>query len=184
MTDCPNGEIRDQLPDYVHGRLDAGERARVAAHVATCAACAAEVALLETTRRLQTAAAPRIDTARIARALPSPPVRVARRRASSRLASWRIAAAIATVAIGGASIAVIRGITTPAGDRMPSAQPVAVVAPAEPTESSVALPDAGHLSDLSDDDVESLLNDIEHFDGVPDADPQPAVPTLHSGGSL
>ena len=32
MTDCPNAEIRDLLPDLVHGRLDAAARADVERH--------------------------------------------------------------------------------------------------------------------------------------------------------
>jgi anti-sigma factor RsiW len=176
MTDCPNGDIRDQLPDYVHGRLEPQARARVAAHVATCASCAAEIELLETARRLMAAAAPPIDTARIVAALPSPP-RATRpalvRRSPARLTSWRIAAVIATVAIGGASIAVIRGIVGPT----PAPQAAALAA-----DNTVTLPDGGHLAELSDADVQSLVDDIDHFDAVPDANPQPPVPVLHTGG--
>jgi anti-sigma factor RsiW len=182
MTDCPNGDTRDQLPDYVHERLDAAARARVAAHVATCASCAAEVELLGTARRVLTAAAPRVDIARIVAALPSPPQSTPRlgvirpspvRRQPAHLRPWRIAAVVATVAIGGASIAVIRGITNP-NVQMPTPT-------AEPT---VVLPDGGRIGELSDDDVQSLLNDIDHFDGVPDENPQPTVPALHPGGTL
>ena len=78
MTDCPNGDIRDQLPDYVHDRLNAADRARVAAHVASCPSCAVEIKLLDTARRVLTAAAPSIDTARIVATLPSPPRAVPR----------------------------------------------------------------------------------------------------------
>jgi anti-sigma factor RsiW len=196
MTDCPNGDIRDQLPDYVHDRLDTAARALVAAHVATCASCAAEVALLATARRVLTAAAPRIDTARVVAALPAPPRATARpalvrpaqpaRRSAFHLTTWRIAAVVATIAIGGASIAVIRGITQPDVTAV-SVPPRAVEAPT-PTEAladnNVALPDGGRIGELSDDDVQSLLNDIDQLDGVPDASPQPAVPALHTGGTL
>ena len=221
MTDCPNGDIRDQLPDYVHDRLNAADRARVAAHVASCASCAVEVKLLDTARRVLTAAAPSIDTARIVAALPSPSrggvqrpaiVRSARvdpRRPAFRVTSWRIAATVATVAIAGASMVVIRGMTgVPASPSVTSPVAVAplsaVVAPApatprpgspQPTpqghqeqmladNNNVALPDGGRIGELSDDDVQSLLNDIDHLDGVPDENPQPAVPALHTGGTL
>jgi anti-sigma factor RsiW len=232
MTDCPNGDIRDQLPDYVHDRLNAADRARVAAHVASCPSCAVEIKLLDTARRVLTAAAPSIDTARIVATLPSPPravprpaiVRSARgvelgvepgvergiepRRPAFRVTSWRIAAAFATVAIAGASMVVIRGMTgVPASPSVTSpvavAPPPAVVAPApvtqrpvspQPTpqvhqemvlaDNNVALPDGGRIGELSDDDVQSLLDDIDHLDGVPDENPQPAVPALHTGGTL
>ena len=64
MTDCPNAEIRDLLPDLVHGRLDATARADVERHVRDCDDCAAEVTLL---RELRTAfhASPRVDVAAI-----------------------------------------------------------------------------------------------------------------------
>ena len=40
-------ELRDSLPALALGALDAGERAEVAAHVASCATCAAELVRLE-----------------------------------------------------------------------------------------------------------------------------------------
>jgi hypothetical protein len=224
MTDCPNGDTRDQLPDYVHDRLNAADRARVAAHVASCPSCAVEIKLLDTARRVLTAAAPSIDTARIVAALPSPTravprpaiVRSARevergiepRRPAFRVTSWRIAATFATVAIAGASMVVIRGMTgVPSSPSVTSpiavAPPPAMVAPPpvtqrpvspQPTpqvhkevvlaDNNVALPDGGRIGELSDDDVQSLLDDIDHLDGVPDENPQPAVPALHTGGTL
>jgi anti-sigma factor RsiW len=196
MTDCPNGDIRDQLPDYAHDRLDTAARALVAAHVATCGSCAAEVALLGTARRVLTAATPRIDVARVVAAMPAPPPATGHpalvspaqptRRPAFGVASWRIAAVVATVAIGGASIAVIRGITQP-GVTAVSVAPRVVEAPA-PSEAladnNVVLPDGGRIGELSDDDVQSLLNDIDQLDGLPDANPQPTVPALHPGGTL
>ncbi len=50
MIDCPNGEMRDRLPDFVHDQLTASLRAEVSAHLAGCAACAAEVTLLHELR--------------------------------------------------------------------------------------------------------------------------------------
>lgn len=43
---CVDETSRERLPELVHGRLAPGEAARVDAHVAACAACAAELALL------------------------------------------------------------------------------------------------------------------------------------------
>jgi anti-sigma factor RsiW len=230
MTDCPNGEIRDELPDYVHDRLVGAERARVAAHVASCPFCAAEVELLGAARRAITAAAPRIDPARIVAALPAPPralrgpaiVRplASARRPAARVGSWRMAAAIATIAVGSVSFAVIRDIgggSTATGHQVSApavasnAVPPRVVAPApvvappavppqvalqsqpqpkgavqgeEVADNNVVVPDGGRLNDLSDDDVQSLLNDIDQLDGVPDANPQPAMAPLRTGGTL
>jgi hypothetical protein len=50
MRDCPNGEIRDLLPEFVHDRLAPAEAARVRDHVAACEDCDVEVALLRSLR--------------------------------------------------------------------------------------------------------------------------------------
>ena len=50
MSDCPNAEIRDLLPDLLHDRLDAPTRARVLAHVDGCADCRSELELLRSLR--------------------------------------------------------------------------------------------------------------------------------------
>ena len=46
MTDCPNAEMRDRLPDLLHERLETSVRAAVMAHVDECDDCRAEIALL------------------------------------------------------------------------------------------------------------------------------------------
>lgn len=111
MTDCPRGdEMRDVLPDLLNERLDAVERAEVERHVASCPACAAELAMLRSMRSAL-AAAPRVDAARIAAAVhasrsaaaSAPNVRplAARRPASDvRRIAWRIAAAFVVAALG------------------------------------------------------------------------------------
>ncbi|PYP60840.1 MAG: hypothetical protein DMD26_18920, partial [Gemmatimonadetes bacterium] len=50
MTDCPNAEMRDRLPDLLHERLDASARAVVMAHVADCDDCRAELVVLREAR--------------------------------------------------------------------------------------------------------------------------------------
>jgi len=113
MTDSPRGdEMRDVLPDLLNERLDAVERAEVERHVASCPACAAELAMLRSMRSAL-AAAPRVDVARIAAAVhasrsASPAMRVpnvrplAARRAApaNRRIAWRIAAAFVAAALG------------------------------------------------------------------------------------
>jgi anti-sigma factor RsiW len=212
MTDCPNGEMRDQLPAYVHGRLDAATRAAVEAHIAGCAECATELALLHSARRVINAGTPTVDVRRIVAALPAPPaarrvarvpgIRPARKPVWSTL---RIAAALATVAIGGVSIAVVQRLTAPEPTLVPAVAtapvttPAPVVAPVQPapvvaTPAPVDVPAAGEvsegapltvgggMSDMSDADVKALLGAMDNLDGVPDAEPQPTVPGLH--GSL
>jgi anti-sigma factor RsiW len=113
VNDCSNAEIRDQLPDLLHDRLSDGARATVLAHVDGCADCRNELALLRSLQGMLATAAPRIDTSRIARALPAPPSRTAAPRRASRWSDWRIAATITVLAVGGTSIALV----TRSGDR-------------------------------------------------------------------
>ena len=94
MNDCPNGDIRDLLPDLLHGRLDASERARVESHVATCAACSAELGLLRDLRTTMRRV-PAIDASAIAAAIPAvsrpraaPLDHVGARRRPSRRSRW------------------------------------------------------------------------------------------------
>ncbi|MBX6333632.1 MAG: zf-HC2 domain-containing protein, partial [Gemmatimonadaceae bacterium] len=135
MTDCPRGDIRDLLPDLVHDQLAPELRAAVEAHVATCAACAAEVALLHR-MRAALGRTPRLDVERIAAAVRAaraddagvpdtipiaaiPATRAgevpaaARPRAARRRvlwSDWRAAAGIAAVAVGVMSYSLARSI--------------------------------------------------------------------------
>lgn len=166
MSECLNTELRDLLPDLAAERLSGSERARVAAHLASCESCAAEVELLRAARRVMSQDVPVPDVARIVAALPKPPVIVeakpvlvassnlrsvgARRvvgtsggrgtprrwlgdvlGGGSRRTAWRIAA-VATVAVGGLSVAVIRHLA-PVQPTGVSELPPSVVAPPAPT---------------------------------------------------
>ena len=50
MTDCTNSELKDLLPQLGQGTLDVADEASVRTHVAACADCRAELALLEAVR--------------------------------------------------------------------------------------------------------------------------------------
>lgn len=189
MTDCSNVEIRERLPELLHGALTAAERARVDAHVAGCATCAEELALLRTARRVLSAvpvAAP--ATASIVAALPRPvPARampVAREAPRRSPYFFRIAAAISFISLGGISVAVARsylGDVTPfvvdsaaqladtgvAGGPagMPGDTPVAAGA----SQSLAVHPAVGALDDA---DLESLLGELESLEAAPLAEPE------------
>jgi hypothetical protein len=72
MNDCGNAEMRDQLPDLLHGRLDELAYAVVAAHIETCVDCHEELELLRAVLSMAHARTPKIDIAAIVRALPTP----------------------------------------------------------------------------------------------------------------
>lgn len=132
MTDCQNAEIRDQLPDLLHDRLSAGERAAVLAHVDGCAECRDELELLRGVRRALVTTTPRIDTALIVSALPKPgaSVVIPLRAKRSRWADWRVAATITVLAAGGSSVALL--------SRARATVPPVVIAPDRPTDTAQA----------------------------------------------
>ena len=109
MTECRVGEMRDRLPDYVHGRLGASARAEVEKHLLTCAACREEVALLRSARSGIVRRTPAVDAARVVRAvrqsqlsktMPGTRPDMVRVRRPVPAAAWRIAAGIALLATG------------------------------------------------------------------------------------
>jgi hypothetical protein len=131
MTECNDGDVRDLLPDYVAGTLARARQDYVEAHVASCAECADEAALLRVVRSVR----PRgvdIDVSRIVAALPGRPsapalhllrddaqaatrrpvagraspgvIDIAARRRPASSAAWRIAAAVGITVVGSWSL--------------------------------------------------------------------------------
>jgi anti-sigma factor RsiW len=174
MTDCPNVEIRDQLPDFVHDQLSATARAAVVAHAATCAACAAELALLRELRSTLRSG-PAVDVGRIVAALPAPtPTGGPQRRSGGRrVLNWRIAAAVAALVAGGSSAAILGGRL-----RDPDANRSAAVSrtPAQPLQvrevATAAVSIDADLADASVVELEALLEELEAFDGLPAGEPE------------
>jgi hypothetical protein len=197
MTDCPNAEMRDRLPDLLHERLDVSARAAVMAHVARCADCRAELTLLREARIALTSDMRAVDVAAITSAViaqrSAPAVRVLPRHQRARVwTDWRVAASIALVAIGGASFALIRSHHVvmplphmPVVAKAPPAESVsigpAVTPPAQvarhsasaPAAAAAELSAAGGVSDLSDSDLRALLDDLQSIDAEPSTDPEP-----------
>jgi anti-sigma factor RsiW len=192
MTDCPNGALRDLLPDLVNDRLTPEARRDVELHVATCAECASELALLGELRASM-ARPPVVDPARIAAAIPA--YRAPVRRSWG---GWRTAAAIAAIVVGGSSVAVVRQVSLRGPDPVPSfvftIPDTAVAREASPSLSAAsarlaeregrAVPAAarelamasGAASELSDRELQALLKDIESIDAVPSVDVETTVP--------
>jgi anti-sigma factor RsiW len=177
MIDCPNGEIRDHLPDFVHDHLNATARAAVAAHIAHCGACAAELALLRELRGTLRHG-PTIDVARIVAALPAPS-RLS--RDGRRRFDWRVAAAIAVLVAGGTSAAILGGRLRQ--HQVPEPQ-IARTAPEAPRLRPVATSGVSIDADLAEAtpvELQALLDDLETFDGLPAGDPEPTPATSGVG---
>ena len=133
MNDCPNADVRDLLPDLVHGRLDAETRATVEAHMAGCADCRAELALLRDLRG-SLRRTPRLDLAAIAAAVPA--YRAPVRRS---WVGWRTAAAITMLVAGGSSVALLQRNVAPHVDS-DSVASVPVSSVPAPVSAPVATP--------------------------------------------
>ena len=142
MSECPRDDMRDRLPDLLHERLDPATRAEVARHVASCAACAEELELLRSMRRVLSTA-PQVDAARIAAALAAsraaapaePNVRQLAPRAAPRAgrrAAWRIAAALVIAALGVSGWLLVH--------RLPGAPALPVAAAPSHVDSTAAAP--------------------------------------------
>jgi anti-sigma factor RsiW len=196
VIDCVNGEIRDLLPDFVHGSLDVRQRREVDAHVRGCDPCAAEVSLLRELSASLRAPERKLDVAAIVAALPAPPARRTgpqlvveekgfRRRGLMANRWLRYAAAVA-VLIGAGSVLATRTslitmgprpvvaevpsdvapVTEPAGSR----QVATIAANAEATE--IATPIAAGLTNA---ELEGLLDEISSLESAPPAESEEIV---------
>ena len=196
MIDCPNGDVRDVLPDFVNERLGAQARADVERHLEACAACRDEVQLLRDLRATLRRA-PSVDVDAIAAAIPPYRAPVGRGWATG----WRTAAAIAAIVVGGASIALLRddGPTdrevgsgaiaqapTPSVDPAPASD-VPPVAPAprgggsiDPAPGPVPARElalaGATIGDLSDVELSALLADLESLEAMPSAEVEGVQP--------
>ena len=185
MSDCSNIEIREALPELLHGRLDAIQAAKVREHVARCTECAAELELLERVQRLY-AATPAVNTAAIVAALP----RQRTRRAFS-LGMLRAAAAI-VVLLAGALVfrAAMSGsengnnqvVVTPdtPAVTVQRGTPVTVQRVAQPRVLAMSL---SELDDLDADEMESLLSALLRLEAAPVAEPDTLMGSVSGVGT-
>jgi anti-sigma factor RsiW len=169
MADCSNVEIRELLPERASGALSVADLARVDAHVAGCAMCSDELALIRSARSALRRE-PRVDVARIAAAVqrataaPARPAlvgggsRPARTLSRSRWIGWKAAAAVAIAAIGGGTMLFSSRIEAPTVGS--SIQPVGTAPSSATPIAAPALNVAGGLNELSESDLQNLLDDI------------------------
>jgi hypothetical protein len=230
MNDCGSAEIRDQLPDLLHERLDEAARALVIAHLSTCIDCDEELRLLRDVLGMMESRTPRIDLTTIVSALPKPPIAAAsiavtpnaatsnvisiasRRR---RWSDWRVAAAVTLLVAGGSSAVLLNrnapqsrvvatapaatpseaaasagSASTSAGQSVTGTPTVADAAAASTNGSAEAstpgtmaaaddpavaadLGNGNRLGDLSEQQLQTLLNEIDKLPAVPVTDPDP-----------
>jgi anti-sigma factor RsiW len=202
MNKCTELNLQEMLPDLLHRKLEAQDRARVEAHVAECAPCAEELRVLRTVASASVFA-PAIDVDKIVRQIlpyrelgpiPQPPV--ARAPARSRVVSWLVAASMLVVLAGGGSLlmqqrpaptrvasaaAPVERAATPRAATpvsAPEANPTnvtrasTVAVSGQPTH---ALALAAGVDGLSDNDLRQLMNDMDSFDALPTTEPEPVI---------
>jgi hypothetical protein len=182
MNDCSNAEIRDQLPDLLHERLGTSARAVVEAHVGDCVDCRDELQLLREVQDMIARRTPRVDVNYIVGALPKAPVRAPLRvdRRRPVWADWRIAAAVTLLLAGGGSFALMNS-DRPDSVARPAIESLAVASTLTPTPVQSArttavageAPTDNRLDDLSEEQLETLLDDISKMKAVPATEPEP-----------
>lgn len=185
MTDCPNGTVRDLLPEYAHGLLEGSDAALVAAHLAECAVCREELELLKQVRDGLTRGAPRVDVAAIVRALPTagtpaPRVLAPRRWVSRHV--WQYASAAGLILVAGIGIVwkyAPDGQVTRVADSSHVATTAADATPVPvPVSADDGITFGGGLSDLSLDDLQLLLGQMDSLRTLPSSDPQSVTPVI------
>jgi anti-sigma factor RsiW len=187
MNSCMEIETREMLPDLLHGRLDGIARARVEKHVAGCEECREE---LEVLRTVKAAAifAPTIDVNRVVGHI-APYTRIVpevEAPARSRVVSWLVAASFLVVIAGGGSLLMVQqkdsGSYAISRQTPPGAVVPAPFAPARTTNVASVDQPATHalalgtgVETLSDNDLRQLMTDMDTFDALPNAEPEPIM---------
>ncbi len=174
MTECDNDAMRDQLPLLVRGLRSTNEATQLKAHLAECAACAAEFNVLERSARLFDQATPRIDTAAILAKLPAAPgsrpaLTVSHGRSRPfGLRRYALATAASFLLVASLSLGALRESffggkpgTDIVGD---SSTPMVAMLP-------VGLVGGNELGELGVDDLETLLKELDQLEATVAAEP-------------
>ena len=190
MNSCMEIETREMLPDLLHGKLDASERARVEKHVAGCEECREELDVLRTVKAAAIFA-PTIDVNRVVGHI-APYAKITpevEAPARSRMVSWLVAASFLVVIAGGGSLLVVqqKDSVTPYATSTPSQRvnvvPTCVIVPSagvnqvatveRPVVHTLAL--ATGVETLSDNDLRQLMTDMDSFNVLPASEPEPVM---------
>lgn len=159
------GELQDRLPDYVHGTLPEAERAQVEAQLAADEDFARDFDVVRAAHSALRSRGSEIDVSRVVAALP----RARRAGGLARATRLRLAAAIATIAVGGASLAVVQQSVN---GNLPDSLVVRGETAAVKADAGLSVSFGYDLSSLDDADLDALLADLEQAAGLPPAEPR------------
>ena len=162
MNDCADVEVREALPELVHGMLREAERDRVREHVAGCDDCAAELAIIRAV--LATVPSVAVDVTGITAAIPP------YRRSSSGMRRVYLELAAACL-IGAAGISAFVIHDRNSGGTAPSG--INASASSASSNSGLVL---ANTSDLSDDGLAQLTRELDQLQALPTADPESVTP--------
>jgi hypothetical protein len=185
MNKCTNSEIQELLPDLEHGRLNAAARQNLEEHLAGCESCREDLRII---RVVKSAAVfePSIDVDRVVRQIPPYRMPSLPREAPARIrvVQWLVAATIGAVLIGGGAMLKSRQ-ANPGDARIASIDSGRVLISPESTPSpslGVALPAVRHtpaltlaadVQELSDGNIQQLMDDMDNFEALPNSEPEP-----------
>jgi hypothetical protein len=170
MNDCPNADIRDQLPDLLHDRLDASARAAVMAHVDACVDCRAELELLRVWTDWRIAAAVTVL------AVGGGSFAVIRQGGIPTAADSGFVSAPSTGHTGQPAT----DTSAPQGTRA-ATDGAARSATSSPQNTAASADDrnglatTAHLADLNERQLQALLDQIDQLQAVPITDPEPVT---------
>lgn len=172
MIECRNDDMRDLLPLLAHGALDAHASARVRTHVAGCEACRAELALVERAGAAIDASVPALDLAAITAGVRRATRLRLERPARARWMPRRVAAVAASLLlVATASIGVFATRDGRPGASLVDSAGVAGSVPDRRIVASAGVPVPGGLSELSDDDLVTLLAELDRVEATVEAEP-------------
>ena len=181
MNECMNSEIQDLLPDLEHGQLAAAVRQQVEAHLAGCESCREDLRIIRTVKSAAVFA-PSIDAESVVRQIPPyrMPVPAKQAPARNRMVEWLVAGTVAVFLVGGGALL---------SNRQPEPQNPVVIQETPDNSGGVVLPPTptpvrveGHTPalslvadthELSDGNLQQLMDEMENFDALPNSEPEP-----------
>jgi|SRR5438034_242490 len=205
MNKCTDSEIQEMLPDLLDRALADDARQRVEAHLASCESCREEMEILRTVKSAAVFA-PSIDVDRVVRQIPPYKAIIPGIEAPAwhRPVQWLVAAAATLIIIVGGSMLATRhnarvehsvridtleprvvdnsnASLPPKWAPVDSQQPIRRGARALARAHALAL--AADVDGLSDRSLVQLMNEMDRFDALPSAEPDPVI-SVDSGDSL
>jgi anti-sigma factor RsiW len=193
MNKCIDSDVRELLPDLLHDTLKSDAKKRVEAHLTTCETCQEELDVIRTVKNAAVFA-PSISVDRVVRQIPPyrPIVPAIEHPARARKVSWLVAAGLVFAVVGGGSAIVARQIANETGSAVATAPtdrsltpslvgeteaPVVTTEIASATTASPthALALATDVEALSDGSLVQLMNEMDRFDALPNAEPDPVI---------